>query len=234
MNSERRHNESVLREAISKPEGPIMSTDLQSLASLNAYKREIVNIEGLQYCSRMASLDLGQNDVVDISPLASMKALTKLSLLNRIDDISALSSLRNLTDLLVQDNQISDISPITDLPSLKTIWMRNNPLNEQPQALAEQMKHRGIEGIESPVVDMSGDGASKRGIEWVSAHSKSAQPIYLVLCQSYYLGHHRSDLLVYHHVGIIVVRSTHQVDYHELGAVLLCAEGHACRGIDHQ
>jgi len=90
--------EGAVREAVGKPEGAIMSTDLESLLSLEATDRNIVSLEGLQYCTQMVSLELQRNAIVDISPLASMKTLTRLWVFgNEVEDISPLRDCQEIT-----------------------------------------------------------------------------------------------------------------------------------------
>src|SRR4028119_1691564 len=63
-----------------------------------------------QILSSMTELDLGSNQITDISFLGSLTNLTTLHLgYNQITDISFLGSLTNLTTLNLSHNQITDI-----------------------------------------------------------------------------------------------------------------------------
>ena len=76
---------------------------------------------------------LANNSIADISPLAGLNNLTRLSLdYNSISDISALSGLINLIWLSLLGNSISDISPLvanTGLGQGDAIFVNGNPLN---------------------------------------------------------------------------------------------------------
>ena len=68
------------------------------------------------------------NDISDISSLATLTGLNELKLENNnISDISSLATLSELTHLNLDDNNISDISPLVGLTELE--WLnvaRNN------------------------------------------------------------------------------------------------------------
>jgi hypothetical protein len=71
-------------------------------------------------------LDL-HNQIIDISPLASLVNLQKLCLsVNQITDTSHLASLVNLQQLVLSNNQIVDISPLASLVNLQKLALRDN------------------------------------------------------------------------------------------------------------
>ncbi|HSF73922.1 MAG TPA: leucine-rich repeat domain-containing protein, partial [Microcoleus sp.] len=72
-----------------------------------------------QILSSMTELDLGSNQITDISSLGSLTNLTTLNLKdNQITDFSFLGSLTNLTTLYLTYNQITDISFLGSLTNL--------------------------------------------------------------------------------------------------------------------
>ncbi|MDH4291462.1 MAG: leucine-rich repeat domain-containing protein, partial [Dehalococcoidia bacterium] len=74
---------------------------------------------------------LRENQISDISPLASVTSLTELSLKeNQISDISPLASLTSLTELSLGENQISDISPVANLTSLTWLDLESNQISD--------------------------------------------------------------------------------------------------------
>lgn len=122
--------EAAIREAIDKPQGPIYTSDLESLTTLGffAEDRGISNITGLEYCINLQILDLWDNNITDLSPLAG---LTKLRMLavpgNNISDITPLAGLTNLEELYLARNNISDLSPLAGLTNLEwlSLWENN-------------------------------------------------------------------------------------------------------------
>ena len=122
--------EAAIRDAIGKPTGDILDTDLIGLAQLNANSRSISNLEGIQNCVDLTNLDLGWNWITDISPLSALANLTVLDLHgnNWITDISPLESLTNLMELDLHVNQIVDISPLSDLVNLTWLHLGSNQI----------------------------------------------------------------------------------------------------------
>ncbi len=75
--------------------------------------------EVLSYCSDLKALDLGHNDITDISFLSGMPKLKYLILAdNEISDITPLESLKELEYLELFMNDITDLTPLTKLPNL--------------------------------------------------------------------------------------------------------------------
>lgn len=138
--------EAVIREAISKPEGPIYTSNLESLTHLTAQGRGISNLTGLQYCANLTMLYLWDNQISDISSLASLTNLTDLRLFNnQISDISPLASLTNLTTLCLGANQISDISALASLINLIHLELLHNQIQDIEPLVANSGLSRGDE-----------------------------------------------------------------------------------------
>jgi len=64
--------EAAVREAINKPEGPIYVSDLELLTTLVAQDRDISDLGGLEYCVNLQELQVEQNNIIDLSPLAGL------------------------------------------------------------------------------------------------------------------------------------------------------------------
>ena len=128
--------EQKIREAINKPVGEIYKEDLLGLtvldASSNLYDPKITNIEGLQFCINMETLDLRWNyPLSDITPLQNLTALTWLDLCtNHLSDISPLQNLTALTYLDLRENNISDITPLQNLTGLIDLWLETNQISD--------------------------------------------------------------------------------------------------------
>ncbi|MEG5081772.1 leucine-rich repeat domain-containing protein [Microcoleus sp. AT8-B4] len=84
-----------------------------------------------QILSSMTELDLGSNQITDISFLGSLTNLTELNLYNnQITDFSFLGSLTNLTTLYLDYNQITDISFLGSLTNLTTLYLNCNRITD--------------------------------------------------------------------------------------------------------
>jgi len=147
--------EAAIREAIGKPTGDIYPSDLAGLTSLDASKRNIADLTGLEQCTSLIMLNLNTNQISEITPLANLTNLTTLWLGgNQISDIQALVNLTNLTHLYLHcnqisdsnlpaltnltnltclelsDNQISDITPLANLTNLTDLFLHNNQISD--------------------------------------------------------------------------------------------------------
>ncbi|MEO1299839.1 MAG: hypothetical protein AAFW75_29530, partial [Cyanobacteria bacterium J06636_16] len=69
-------------------------------------------------------LNLSEQAIIDVTPLASLTHLTGLDLTdNAIVDITPLASLTGLTELLLDDNRITDVTPLANLPQLTALLL---------------------------------------------------------------------------------------------------------------
>ena len=154
--------EAAVREAVDIPEGPISRGDLQALTRLDAYDRNIKRLAGLEHCIGLTFLDLGRNQISDISPLVGLTSLTRLWLCdNQISDISPVAILSSLTFLDLGFNQISDISSVADLTSLTDLHLTSNRISDishlvgLTDLVSLQLAFNQISDI-SPLIDNAG------------------------------------------------------------------------------
>jgi len=104
--------DSIVRSQIGKPTGDIYKSDLTVIATiLNNWPTDVAsqidNLEGVQYCVNLKSLEIVKNNVSDISMLAS---------------------LTHLQDLNIWYNNVSDIDPIQSLTNIKKLYLDYNPI----------------------------------------------------------------------------------------------------------
>lgn len=77
------------------------------------------DFEVLKYCKNLQALDLGHNQISDLSWLEDMPQLRVLILAdNEITDITALGTLKNLEYLEIFSNKITDFTPLQGCESL--------------------------------------------------------------------------------------------------------------------
>jgi alpha-tubulin suppressor-like RCC1 family protein len=123
--------EAAVRETIKKPSGEITDADVKVITSLNAYNKNISNLEGIQYFSGLEELELSSNQISNISVLSGLTSLKHLYLgNNQIRDISPLSGLTSLKELFLQANQISNISALRGLTGLEVLYLFGNKISD--------------------------------------------------------------------------------------------------------
>lgn len=130
VNVEDSNLKSVLLTILGKSDNyELKKSDMESITSISAQKRNIKSLKGLEYCSNLNTLDLDNNLITDVSPLSSLTKLEELWLRkNSISDISALKSLTSLQRLGLDKNELSNISPISSLTQLRTLGLTENKI----------------------------------------------------------------------------------------------------------
>ena len=142
--------ERSVRMALGRPQGPITRYDVAFLTSLRAggYRfhpslaefkyfvalqllqlgnNQLVDLTPLAHLTNLTDLHLGSNQLVDLTPLAHLTNLTKLDLsYNQIADLTPLASLTNLWWLELHHNQIADVTPLAHLTNLIELDLGGN------------------------------------------------------------------------------------------------------------
>ena len=112
---------------------PLTKDNIKQLTRLHAWKKDIVNVQGLEFAVNLTALDLAGNPIEDINPLRSLMQLTHLGLGATnlsVSDLSLLSTLTSLRYLTLWDNQISDLSPLASLTSLVALDLGGNQISD--------------------------------------------------------------------------------------------------------
>ena len=117
----------AVRTALGQPTGPLTTNDLQLLTSLDAPALGIRSVAGLEAATRLGRLNLTNNVIDDLSPLAGLVGLTNLDLsFNAITNPAVLSGLTNLTGLGLNRYRPSFYPYVPPLAHLGTpSWLSN-------------------------------------------------------------------------------------------------------------
>jgi internalin A len=76
-------------------------------------------------------LNLRNNRISDLRPLASLNNLTYLWLSNNeIDDLTPIASLSNLSELRIDNNRISNLRPVAGLTKVTAVYLSNNQISD--------------------------------------------------------------------------------------------------------
>jgi len=119
--------ESLVKEELNISSSKITKGDLTKLVGFKAINKGITDLQGLEHANNLSTLNINDNFIVNLEPLANLKLIQKITMKNNdITDLRALSNHTRLRDLNISDNRIRDLSPLTNLTSLKSLIIRNN------------------------------------------------------------------------------------------------------------
>ncbi len=113
----------IAEELGKSPNAPITVEDMRRLKSLVAKNKGIKDLTGLEFGINIDWLDLNDNEISDLSPIAGLINLWEIRL-NRNHNISDLSPLKGLTNLHYLhffETLVSNLSPLTGLVNLRGI-----------------------------------------------------------------------------------------------------------------
>jgi internalin A len=152
--------ENLIRETINKPTGKITAIDMLSISILRGYQKNISQINGIEYCTTLKELYLGDNSIEDLSPLSNLTELRNLSLhQNDIVDLNPIINLVKLKSLVLADNKISNIDPLSDLTNLYFIKIGGNSITDIQPLVQNTGIGKGdvINIVDNPLSDTSLD-----------------------------------------------------------------------------
>ena len=92
---------------------------------------ELSDLDGLEYCTNLTSLDLSKNQIDNIYEVQFLTHLHELFLArNHISSLTPLADLAELEILDLADNDIEDPSPLLSMAGLRFVNLQGNPLEE--------------------------------------------------------------------------------------------------------
>ena len=118
----------AVRDGLKKGEkDELKEEDLKNLYFLMGKGKKIANLAGLEKCLNLASIDLANNDIQELKPLAGLKNVQTLDLsANKISDVAPLAGLEKLQYLQLDKNQIEKLDSLKDLKKLSSLYLSNN------------------------------------------------------------------------------------------------------------
>jgi Leucine-rich repeat (LRR) protein len=111
--------------------GDLTEKVLGDLYFLDANKKGIRSLAGLEKCPNLMEVRLAENQIVDLKPLAGLKNLQSLTLSkNQIKDLSPLRELTHLQYLELRDNAVTDLGPLSGLTTLSALYAGGNQVSD--------------------------------------------------------------------------------------------------------
>lgn len=133
--------EKAVRAAIGKTEGEVTQAELAGVRNLPARGYGVTDLSGIDACVNLLVLDLGENKLTDLRPLASLTELRQLKLDRNgtIRDIAPLQGLTKLEALDITYNGISDLSALQNLTDLKWLFLGGNEMKSHSLAALRRL-----------------------------------------------------------------------------------------------
>lgn len=104
---------------------------LAKMEDLGLQECGIEDISFLSGLKELRGVNLNDNAVTDLSPLAGLTKLERLGLSNnRIRDLSPIGGLHDLYDLALNENEVSDISVLEGMPRLNQVGLAFNRITD--------------------------------------------------------------------------------------------------------
>src|SRR5690349_5602350 len=119
----------AIRDTLGKPIGPLTQPDLLSLTNLNASRRNVSSIVGLEAARNLVSLDLQINLLTNFSLPSQLTNLITLDVsVNPLTNFFLPNGLTNLASLTLESVGLTNLTLPADLIRLSNLDLENNQL----------------------------------------------------------------------------------------------------------
>jgi internalin A len=159
--------ETVIREIlkkkqIDKPE--IDEADLKTIYFLEAPKRGIKDLTGVDKCTNLASVTLSDNEIENLGPLSACKNIQLLELgRNKISDIAPLAAIVKLQYIDITGNKVTTVEPLAKLDNLRTLLAAGNQVTSL-EPLGKLAKIQSLDFDGNQLANLKG----VEGMKWLS------------------------------------------------------------------
>ncbi len=122
----------IAEELGKSPNAPITVEDMQRLDRLRGRDKGIQDLTRLEFATNLEDLDISDNEISDLSPIAGLTNLVLIAMSRNhdISDFSPLKNLKNLEWITFVETQVSDISVFRELTNLRYIHARNHNISD--------------------------------------------------------------------------------------------------------
>lgn len=110
---------------------PLTADDVAEISRIEAPRKGIRDLTGLQHCRSLMLVDFADNEITDLTPLAGLKKLQSVTLAgNHIADISPLSQLTAIQLLDLSRNELANLDALRDMVNMRTLYLADNRLDD--------------------------------------------------------------------------------------------------------
>ncbi len=110
-------------------EEPLTQDDVKRISEVRGKGKSIKSLEGLQHCVEVQLIDLEDNEIADLTPIADLKLLLSINLAgNQVESIEALKDLERVQYLELSSNKVKDIAPLSKLTNMRSLYLSGNEI----------------------------------------------------------------------------------------------------------
>ncbi len=134
-------------------EEPLTAEDVKNISRVIAKGKKIASLEGLQHCKAVMEIDLENNTISDLAPLAELKLLQSVNLAgNQIASVEALKNLVALQYLELSRNKVVELGPLAEMTNMRSLYLSDNQIASL-QPLAKMKKLWTLYAARNPLKD---------------------------------------------------------------------------------
>ncbi len=110
---------------------PLTVEDVKNISKVEAKGKEIKSLQGLEHCVSVQLIDLENNQISDLAPLAGLKLLQSVNLAkNQISSVESLKELERVQYLQLSGNSVADLAPLGKMKNMMSLYLSDNKLEE--------------------------------------------------------------------------------------------------------
>ena len=146
-------------------EEPIFESDVTKISLVRGRGMGIKDLTGLEKCKTILSIDLAENEIADLSPIAGLDRVQQLILNdNQIVDLTPLAGMKKLQYIGIDRNKVKSLAPLKDLEKLRAFYASGNQVEDLSPLLGIERLHT-IQVNDNQVKKI--DGIS--GLKWLDS-----------------------------------------------------------------
>ncbi|MFO1062267.1 MAG: leucine-rich repeat domain-containing protein [Pirellulales bacterium] len=110
---------------------PLTKDDVKNISQVIGKGKGIKSLAGLENCVALQEIDLENNEIVDLAPLAGLKLVQSLTLAgNKIESIAPLAELERIQYLELSRNSVSDLAPLAKMKNMRSLYLSDNKVTK--------------------------------------------------------------------------------------------------------
>lgn len=110
---------------------PLTKDDVKNISQVMGKSKGIKSLAGLENCVAVQEIDLENNEITDLTPMAGLKLIQSLTLArNKIESIAPLAELERLQYLELSGNAVTDLAPLAKMTNMRSLYLSDNKITK--------------------------------------------------------------------------------------------------------